>query len=679
MGGFLELPVELLQLVVKSCSTPSYLQVIRTCRTLHSIGTTCRDVLRHQLSRMPGLQTTESGAPLDSLSTAALYKELRKRAAVHLYGAHFHSDVTLHTLDERTIDTKASSLFSDSYQVPGGHPRQPLALVPRGQDSVYLYHMGDPGYGNDTVPGTMVFLDKLEPLSDFPGKVEILRVISSRSHPNMISVLQRYEPPAQVTGLPSLHPFVGDAMMPYYSARIRLIHYSYSSSSKCWKPGAFTVFPRELEEHFLPLAVDVVDQELVVVSWQHKESPEISKVYLHKYNQQDVVVRKGRCTYVEYTSAELVDGQRTARRRQFSATNGPISDPVVQVRFNDRYQQVLYWHSSSIIYDQFQRIANSTHAPRSHHDRLLHNVCYAQLPEHDRTSPPICSRFQVGIPFYGHHISEPGTGVCDWYYASVGLTRLPANGRVGAYILRSTAQCRSDRCGHILNLDRGRRIERWVVVAKLWGFKANESNLTGLIATSPGGSRLAIANWKTLYIWPLAPQEVLMRNENGYYPPAMYYSADPGASSRANGTSLSDGEAKYEKTEDGWKDVVELRPIILDLDAVCFGLKFTGGENELTLLTDKGLMVWRLNSDGSARRLKSTIKSEEDAAAAAELRRSLPEPSGSDQSCSSELLDDDDDDDDDEDDEDEEDDDDDGEDEEEEDDDDDGERMDLDG
>ncbi|KAM5446273.1 hypothetical protein MaudCBS49596_006682 [Microsporum audouinii] len=629
MNGLLELPVELLQLVVKSCSTPSYLQVIRTCRTLYVIGTTCREVVRHQLLQMPGLQVTESGAPLDdSLSTPVLYRELRKRAAAHLYGAHFHSDATLYTIDEGVIDTKSSSLFSDSYQMPRSHAQPTMALVPRGQASVYLYHVGNLGPGNDAAAGSMSFLDKLEPLSDFPGEIEILRVIGSRSYPDIISVLQRYEPPVQSTSLPSLHPFVGDAMMPYYSARIRLIHYFYASSEKRWKPEVFTVFPGELEDNFLPLSVDVVDQEFVVVSWQHKESPQVSKVCLHKYNQADVVVRKDNCSYVEYTSTELVDGQETTRRRHFPAADIPPPDPIVQVRFNDHYQQVLYWHSSSIIYDQFQRIVNSSHNPNLHRSRILDNICYAQLPEHDRTSPPVLSRFQVGIPFYGHHSSDIGNGVCNWYYASVGLTRLPPNGRVGAYILRSMARCRFDRCGHIINLDRGRRIEGWTVVAKLWGFKTNESNLTGLVTTSPGGTRLAIANWKSLYIWPLNPQEVLMRNKNGYYPPSMYYPGDAGAYSKVNNHPMSSAGAEYERTEDGWKDVVELKPLILSLDAVCFGLKFTGGENELTLLTDKGLMVWQLNSDGSARRLAGVIKLEEDAAAA-ELRRPLIQPNGS--------------------------------------------------
>ncbi|KAF3481019.1 F-box domain-containing protein [Arthroderma uncinatum] len=630
MDRLLELPVELLQLVVKSCSTPSYLQVIRTCRTLYSIGTTCREVVRHQLSQMPGLQVTESGTPLDSQSTAALYKELRKRAAAHLYGAHFHSDVTLHTLDGRVIDTKASCLFSDPYHTPWNRPQQTLALVPRGGDSVYLYHMGESSSGNGVDAGPMVFLDKIEPLSDFPGKIEILRVISSRSHPEMISVLQRYEPPEQTTDLPSLHPFVGEAMMPYYSARIRLIHYSYASSARRWRPEAFTVFPREFEDDFLPRAIDVVDQEFVVVSWQHKESPEGSKVCLHKYNHQDVVVRKNHCSYVEYSSTELVAENKIPRRRHFSLTERPLSDPVVG------------------------RISNSTNAT---HTRLLDNICHAQLPEHDRTAPPIFSRFQVGIPFYGHHESKPGTGLCEWYYASVGLTRLPPNGRVGAYILQSMAQCRSDRCGHILNLDRGRRIERWVVVAKLWGFKANESNLTELITTSPGGTRLAIARWKSLYIWPLNPQEILMKNKNGYYPPDMYYSADAGINANVQKSLSVDGETgEYEMTEDGWKDVVELKPIILELDAVCFGLKFTGGENELTLLTDRGLMVWTLNSDGTARRTNGVIKPEEDAAAAAEFRRSLPEPdsdeSNSDEDAAEDESGGDDDDDDDDDDED---------------------------
>ncbi|EFR05542.1 F-box domain-containing protein [Nannizzia gypsea CBS 118893] len=614
LGILLDLPVELLQLVLKCCSTPSYLQLIRTCSILFTIGTTCREVLRHQLQKLPGLPVTEVGAPLESLSTPLLYRELISRAGAHLYGANFHSDATLYTMEEGVIDTKASHLFPGTSQVQNGCIHPSLALVPKGTASVYLYTVSPPKLYTEK---TMLLIDKLEPLSNISGEIEILRVVNSRSCPHIISVLQRYEPPAKPAGSPSMHPFVEDTMMPYLSARIRLIHYFIHTPTGRWMPASFTVFPSELEDEFTPLAVDVVDQAFVVVSWQHKELPQTSKVCLHKYNDADVVVRKYGCSYVEYNTIELVDGEEIARRRHFSDTDMPLSDPIVQVRFNDRYQQVIYWHSSSIIYDQFQRLLNSggtSGSGSAHRARLLDNICYATLPEYDRTSPPVASRFQVGIPFYGYHTRDSANGVCNWYYASVGLTRLPPNGRVGAYILQSTAQCRSDRCGHILNLDRGRRIERWVAVAKLWGFKPNESNLTGLIASSPKGTRLAIANWKTLYIWPLDPYHVLMRNKDGYYPPSMYYPGDPGACAKVSNLPLSSEEGDYEKTDDGWKDVVELRPIILNLDVVCFGLKFTDGEDELTLLTDKGLMIWRLNSNGSALRLNGVIKAEEDVA-----------------------------------------------------------------
>ncbi|EGE05165.1 F-box domain-containing protein [Trichophyton equinum CBS 127.97] len=496
--SLLDLPVELLQLVLKCCSTPSFLQLIRTCSTLLTIAKTCREVLRYQLFKLPGLLETEDGVPLQGLSTAHLYQELMSRAASHLYGANFHSDTTLYAMEEGMIDTKASSFFPTPPEEPQYFAHPSLALVPRGSASVYLYLMGHPSLRPEE---TMLSAGKLEYLSDIPGDIEILRVVNSRSYPNIISVLQRYRPPANPADSPSMHPFVEDTMMPYYSARVRLVHYTIDSPKGRWRPTRIL------------------------------------------------------------SSAD---------------TSGPGS---------------------------------------AHRGRLLDNICYARRPEYDGTSPPISSRFQVGIPFYGYHIRDFANGVCNWYYASVGFTRLPPNGRVGAYILRSTAQCRSDRCTHILNLDRGRRIERWVTVAKLWGFIPNESNLTGLIASSPGGTRLAIANWKTLYVWPLEPYHVLMRNREGYYPPSMYYPGDPGACARASTIPLSSGEEDYEKTEDGWKDIVELKPIILNLDAVCFGLKFTNGENELTLLTDKGLMVWQLGSNRSALRVKGVIKAEEDVAA----------------------------------------------------------------
>src|SRR5205085_4552904 len=89
-------------------------------------------------------------------------------------------------------------------------------------------------------------------------------------------------------------------------------------------------------------------------------------------------------------------------------------------------------------------------------------------------------------------------------------------------------------------------------------------------ATSRGGTRLAIANWKSIYIWALSPQEIIDENSSGFYPPNM-------------------------KSNHG---VVELKPIVIQPDAVCFKLGFTDQENELMALTDRGMMRWNLGPIG---------------------------------------------------------------------------------
>lgn len=250
---------------------------------------------------------------------------------------------------------------------------------------------------------------------------------------------------------------------------------------------------------------------------------------------------------------------------------------VSQIAFNDHGSQLLYYHTGCTLYDHYQSL-NDTLPTVS---RIRHNYCWASL------TPQMILNFSIGIPFFALHDTRDiaaNRPVCHWKYLSFGLGRDRPGQWIYPCILMAEARCRAINCAHTVNLDRGRRLTDWKVVARLRGYPEERVSMNSvgcIIATSPGGQRIAVANWKTVTVWALQPEVLIEENSTGFYP-------------------------------DSWKlrsdlKIVDLKPIVLQLDAVCFKLSFTGREDELLAVTDRGLMYWNIGPGGTGARMTRSL------------------------------------------------------------------------
>lgn len=280
---------------------------------------------------------------------------------------------------------------------------------------------------------------------------------------------------------------------------------------------------------------------------------------------------------VIYECCVLVDaGSRATDRSQNlrSMLNGGYlaheQGPVRDLVFNDSSSQILYYNRAQTLYGSFQRIDISAF-PDSLELKLYRNSCVVPF------SDSLSLHFAIDIPFFGTHgtLRQNGRDMCNWKYLSLGIAMHQIENWGVACLLRSEALCQSRNCGHTLNLDRGRRFTDWTVVATLSGFQESTSSIGSIAIASPLGTRIAVANWDTIYIWALEPISLIEDNSDGFYPKA---------------SQAADSE------------VVELRPIALPLDAVCFKLMFLDKEDELLALTDRGLMHWDLGPLGKGER-----------------------------------------------------------------------------
>lgn len=269
------------------------------------------------------------------------------------------------------------------------------------------------------------------------------------------------------------------------------------------------------------------------------------------------------------------DGEDDAGHAMYAGGHMKEWTPVSNMTFNDQDGQLLYYHGGDTLYDVYQSLEAGNPPTAS---RLHRNSCRVPFRE------GLMLTFSIGIPFFAtHQTYDLGAdrSVCHWKYLSFGLGKHRQRPWTAACIVMSEARCRASNCGHVVNLDRGRRLNEWKVVARLRSYPEESINSVGcIVAASPRGTRLAVANWNTVYIWALEPEELIEGNKNGFYP------------------------SSWRLTDSG---IVDLEPIVLQLDAVCFKLCFTTREDELLVVTDRGLMYWDIGPHGTGARMTRSL------------------------------------------------------------------------
>lgn len=233
----------------------------------------------------------------------------------------------------------------------------------------------------------------------------------------------------------------------------------------------------------------------------------------------------------------------------------------MNLAFNDRGFQLLYQYRAQSLYGSFTAL----HHHRKPSQANQSNVSF---------TPSLSLQFAIDIPFFATHTDgdRPTGTPCHWQYLALGIARHRAENWTVACLLKSEA-FPLRRCTHVFNLDRGRRFENWTVMAQLGDFQQSTTSHGSQVATSRCGTRIAVADWKTLYVWALDPYEVL-DPESQFYPPSWKSST---------GTPV-------------------LRPVILSLGAVCSQLRFTKKEHELIAITDRGMVYVNLNANGPGER-----------------------------------------------------------------------------
>ncbi|KAJ5791409.1 uncharacterized protein N7518_008420 [Penicillium psychrosexuale] len=479
----LQLPTELVQLVLRSCNTPAYFQAAFSSHRLYEIASSSREVIIHQLHNTPGWNDG-----IEAYQTRHLFGELMRRSYEQLDGAEHYANPT-YEYQNRVIDYHASTIEASEDSIR-------VLLVFKGHSTVHLIDMTD---------GDRTEVKLKSPGQDL-GEVEIIQTAFGEN--GGVYVLHRFKPFLDQE-LDTDHPFVKHALKSCPNGSIHLAYHRLNS-----RANTIRLYDFPECRDYKPLALSVSNDKFAI-SWQNTLDP----------FDHDVVL------YTELYDDDDDDGDEDEDDSSEGITEGNAGfEAYVLTSSND---------------------------------------------QDPHFSPSLSLQFSIGIPFFGtHELGDINRGEhCHWQYLAFGIATHRVEKWTVACLLKSESYT-GPRCTHVLNLDRGRRFENWQIVAQLGGFREVTTSHGSPVATSRRGTRVAVANWKTLYVWALNPSELIEENSTGFYPSS--WESSTGA--------------------------IDLRPVVLQLEAVCSQLRFTGNEDELVAITDRGVMFLNIGYSGKGKR-----------------------------------------------------------------------------
>ena len=188
--------------------------------------------------------------------------------------------------------------------------------------------------------------------------------------------------------------------------------------------------------------------------------------------------------------------------------------------------------------------------------------------------------FEVGMPYYGIHtygVSVDGQSmpVCQTSYFALAVSKaLNQHGQPDVFIVLGDSYLPVGSCDHSLHLDKGRKSRSWTAVAFLAGFKQGTSSLGTVVAISPGGTRIAAANWSRVLVWSVNPS-LLQQGELQHYFPGRDYNMRKG--------------------------IGRLRPTLLSSEGVVHKMLWTN-ETQLYATLDQGIVKWDIGHMSEGRR-----------------------------------------------------------------------------
>lgn len=251
----LQLPTELIQLVLRNCDTSAYFQAAFSSRRLYEIASNSREVIIHQLHNTPGWNDT-----IDANHTRHLFGELMRRSYEQLDGAEHYANPT-YEYQDGVIDYHASTIEASEDGIRA-------LLVFKGHSTVRLIDMRD---GDRTEV-------QLKSPGENIGEVEIIQTAFDGNRG--VYVLHRFKPFLDQE-LDTDHPFVKHALESRLNGSIHLAHHQLNPRANIIR---MYDFPESRD--YRPLALSVANGKFAI-SWRNTLDPFDHEVVLYTWLYDD--------------------------------------------------------------------------------------------------------------------------------------------------------------------------------------------------------------------------------------------------------------------------------------------------------------------------------------------------------------------------------------------------------
>lgn len=561
--GFLNLPDELLTQILLNSSTPTFIQLTRTCKKFFSLAGQHRKVILHHLDRIPGEKTKFKD---DSLDNQQLFLLLRQRASNVLTGANFTANLHEYIARDVPIDPEASSVGG----LDADYVRMALCFRDSADIRQYTSHCAiKEKIKQISAPGTTILKlvqwgrfvsvlccspvrknDDFSDASDSERSESETEMLDKRPFsPTANARLQRAAKHAKPRG----DRVIGIMKI---DQRYQVIHFDVYTMEDS---QIFEIIP---PPDMIPRDFTVQSNSLCAILWD--------KSTLGQRPTEDATV----VTYtIDSRMDDVVYEQKTvwpksgkpARTDADSDDEDAPEDLPERISFFKDGRRIKMYDAGGVV--PYQIFSTST----------------TQYDQYASTNIISFDGFSVHVdtPFFGTHTTQLDEinqqSYCFQHHLCLGVATLNlSNGAADDQvkvlcILRSHNRYYPEGCEHRVSLSRMTHVSanNSTIVARLWGWEETHSNFSGkdIVAVSPGGTRIAIAMWNKILVYPLNPKvlcdEVVVDSSDDE--PTKLKKKKKKKAKKTWETACTD---YYHRPKNGnflgWR-VAEIRPIVLDL------------------------------------------------------------------------------------------------------------------
>ncbi|KAI9802919.1 MAG: hypothetical protein M1825_002150 [Sarcosagium campestre] len=553
----IDLPAEILHLVLCKLDAGSYYCALRSCTTLFSVASRSKGLLSRQLLQLPGSENWLDTEP----SADRLLRKFNKRVIRHLCGLHL-----------RLITTKYLPLYFSNIKIRECVlTSKTLVLVCHSDPIVRLYGLGR---GLPKLKGHINAADPFNGSQHDCRRMEILKMAISPDEGAMCCLL-RATPVEAATGTePAEKEQQGDD----YELVTMKIRYRAAKGYMCpevvkasratvssprWRSYDSRTRPRGTS----PSSIAVADDGATALTWSYAECAELSRGFIAAMYPR----------YFDDDGSHVKDAPgppeaRYAHVRYFTHI-GLERDQPHQFRVNGRIlaspqpsrAEIVCSGAKMLMYPSGSLVAGYADTVTSEYDDQSSFVIEGPL------SAPL---MELTKPFHGYHATyameiarnewEP---TCVQTFLALAM---PHDG-LSAYIVEAKTQEPQQMCNHVVDVDRAMSVAlTWTAIAQLDGMPYSGRNSIGnIMAISPSRKRIAVANWTDICFWTL---------EN-----AMLHGSE------------FELAAKYPTSYLDERDFLHIPPVHLKSSCVIHHLSFFT-EGILFAVTEKGLSKWELDS-----------------------------------------------------------------------------------